>query len=141
MNQLDEIGRLISGSRQLYEQWTKARGINYNTLAVLYGVLHYPDCTQKNICENWGLPKQTVFSVCRQLAQQGRLKFAPDPNDKRGKTLHLTEDGLAFAQPIIDQIRTVETAVIGAFGEQEMTELIRQLQRFTDIVARHTQEP
>lgn len=62
-------------------------------------------------------------------------------NDKRGKTLRLTEDGLAFAQPIIDPIRTIETTVIGAFGEQEMSSFIRQLQRLNSIIAEHTQEP
>lgn len=140
MNQIDEIGRLMSGNRQLYEQWAKAHGLNYNTLAVLYGIRCYPDCTQKHICENWGLPKQTVFSVCQQLAQQGWLRFSPAPNDKRGKILLLTDTGLAFARPLIERIRSIEAAIIDAFGHEDMAALIQQLHRLNGIIAKTTQE-
>ncbi|PSJ79291.1 MarR family winged helix-turn-helix transcriptional regulator [Neisseria iguanae] len=141
MNFIDDIGRLMAHSTRLYEQWAKRHGLSYNMLAVLYGVAYYPDCTQKTICTHWNLPKQTVFSACRQLAEQGWLTFFPDPNDKRGKTLHLTETGQAAALPVIRKIHDLEQGIIRDFGEAQAEAFIQQLQRFIQIVARHTQEP
>ncbi len=140
MNLIDDIGRLMAHSTQLYEQWAKQYGLSYNTLAVLYGVVCYPDCTQKTICTHWNLPKQTVFSACRQLAEQGWLSFSPDPNDKRGKTLHLTELGQTVALPVIEKLQHIEQGIIRDFGARQAENFIQELQRFTQIVARQTQE-
>ncbi|WP_198515155.1 MULTISPECIES: MarR family winged helix-turn-helix transcriptional regulator [Neisseria] len=104
------------------------------------GVVCYPDCTQKTICTHWNLPKQTVFSACRQLAEQGWLSFSPDPNDKRGKTLHLTELGQTAALPVIEKLQHIEQGIIQDFGATQAEHFIQELQRFTQIVARHTQE-
>lgn len=139
INKIDEIARLMVQSTQLYEHWAKQQGINYNTLAVFYSIVCYQPCTQKHISDGWGLPKQTVFSVCKQLSEKGYLYFEQDDQDKRGKTLHLSEQGKALAEPIVAKIRAVEQAVIAEFGEQETEQFIQQLQRFVQIIANKTQ--
>ncbi|MDD0824720.1 MarR family transcriptional regulator [Mannheimia sp. AT1] len=134
MNKFDEISRLMSASHQLYDKWARKKGINYNILAVFYSIIHYPNCTQKDISEHWGLAKQTVFSVCQQLAKQELLAFFTDDEDKRSKVLYLTDKGKAIAQPIIDEIYTIEMSVIKQFGEQEMAELVLNLQKLSGII-------
>lgn len=138
IHNLDDIARLMSQSTQLYDQWAKLQGINYNILAVLYGVVRYQPCTQKQICEHWHLPKQTVFSVCKQLSDKGDVYFETDQQDKRGKTLHLTEQGRAFAEPIVAKIVAIEQAILNEFGTSETAQLINQLQRFVNIIADKT---
>lgn len=56
--------------------------------------------------------------------KQGRLRFSPDSNDKRGKTLHLTEQG-----------------IIRDFGVSQAETLTQEWQRLTQIVVRHAQDP
>ncbi len=140
MTKIDEIGGLMSQSVQLYALWAHKKGLNYNSLAVFYGALNYQHCTQKQISTQWSLPKQTVFSVCKQLHAQGLLDFEPAQQDKREKILTLTAKGEAFARPIVDEIRAIEMQVVQSFGEQEIVDFIEKLQQFNQIVAQHTQE-
>ncbi|MBH5328938.1 MarR family transcriptional regulator [Eikenella sp. S3360] len=135
MNQIDEINSLLSQNISLYDQWARAQGISYNMLAVLYGVSCYEGCTQKMIGERWGLPKQTVFSVCRQLKDKGWLDFEQADGDKREKLLHFTTQGRAAAEPIVDRLKAIETAVIGQVGAAEMENFINHLQRLNRITA------
>ena len=133
MSKANEIGNLMAKSILLYGDWAKRQGISYNQLAVFFCVLHNPNCTQKMIAEQWALPKQTVFSLCKQLKEQGFLIFEQESEDKREKFLRLTEQGRAFAQPIIDKLEAVEQMIIHAFGEVETEQFIEQLQRFNHI--------
>lgn len=140
MNKFDEISRLMSASHQLYDQWAKKNGISYNILAVFYSIIHYPNCTQKDISEHWGLAKQTVFSVCQQLVKQELIIFLTDDEDKRSKILYLSDKGKSIAQPIIDKIYTIEMAVIKQFGEQEMNDLVLNLQKLSGIIKQQIKE-
>lgn len=140
MNKFDEISRLMSASHQLYDQWAKKNGISYNILAVFYSIIHYPNCTQKDISEHWGLAKQTVFSVCQQLVKQELIIFLTDDEDKRSKILYLSDKGRSIAQPIIDKIYTIEMAVIKQFGEQEMNDLVLNLQKLSGIIKQQIKE-
>lgn len=140
MNKFDEISRLMSASHQLYNQWAKKNGISYNILAVFYSIIHYPNCTQKDISEHWGLAKQTVFSVCQQLVKQELIIFLTDDEDKRSKILYLSDKGKSIAQPIIDKIYTIEMAVIKQFGEQEMNDLVLNLQKLSGIIKQQIKE-
>lgn len=140
MNKFDEISRLMSASHQLYDQWAKKNGISYNILAVFYSIIHYPNCTQKDISEHWGLAKQTVFSVCQQLVKQELIIFLTDDEDKRSKILYLSDKGKSIAQPIIDKIYTIEMAVIKQFGEQEMNDFVLNLQKLSGIIKQQIKE-
>ncbi|WP_265778704.1 MarR family transcriptional regulator [Avibacterium sp. 21-599] len=48
-------------------------GLGYNHFAVLHSlaVAENEQCTQKQICEEWLLPKQTLFNVCKEYKEKG----------------------------------------------------------------------
>ncbi|MCP1661130.1 MarR family winged helix-turn-helix transcriptional regulator [Neisseria perflava] len=134
MHQMDEIGRLMAQILTLYEQWAKQQGLNYNTLAVLYVLATEGRRTQKQIGESWHLPKQTVFSICRQLKEQGYVDFAQDNPDKREKSVFLTDSGQAYAQPFAEKMRALENAAFARFGVREAQQLITELRRLADLL-------
>lgn len=49
----------------LYVKWAASHGINYPELTVFYALVTKGPATQKNISENYGLPKQTVNRLLR----------------------------------------------------------------------------
>ncbi|UOO81338.1 MarR family winged helix-turn-helix transcriptional regulator [Uruburuella testudinis] len=135
MHHMDQLGALMAQISRQYDRWAKQHGINYNILAVFYTLAVQGPCTQKQIGESWQLPKQTVFSVCRQLHAQGYLSFGLSSRDKREKTLHFTAHGAAFALPIVEQMQAMERQLFENFGEQAGTRLIEEMHRFTDVLA------
>ena len=59
----DEVNRAIIKFRGTYSEWSTRHGISYNEMLVLYSIREAGYCTQKQICENYLLPKQTINNV------------------------------------------------------------------------------
>ena len=87
MNHFDELGKHISEIDSAVNQWIKKLGLSYNHFAVLYSLANAPDgqCTQKQIDDEWYLPKQTVFNICKELRKKAglSLKSAQTTNVKK----------------------------------------------------------
>ncbi|VEE07267.1 MarR family transcriptional regulator [Neisseria animalis] len=133
---MKEISRLMLKIQLLYSQWAKQQGLNYNTLAVLFTLATKGRCTQKQIGELWHLPKQTVFSICRQLAEKGHIGFEQNTNgDGREKIMFLTESGTAYAKPVAEKMQAMETLALQRFGADNSRQLLAQMARLADILA------
>ena len=97
MQQLDQLEQRIGRLEAVIDRWIVQQGLTYNAFAVLYSLARADggNCTQKDIGEAWLLPKQTVFSTCKVLTEQGLLTQQPDNRDKRARQLCLTDAGRA----------------------------------------------
>lgn len=131
MNKIDQLGMLSTQVYQLYADWAKKQGIHINMLAVFYMLNKYKRCTQKQVCDEWIVPKQTISTLCKQLQQQGFIRFDASSQDKREKMMELTDKGHLFAHPILTKLHQLEQQLLAEFKEQEMMKLIDGLQRFT----------
>ncbi|OFO37229.1 MarR family transcriptional regulator [Neisseria sp. HMSC075C10] len=118
MNQLDQLGMRISHIDSAFDQWIKQQNTNYNTFAVLYTLATEGSRTQKYIGEEWSLPKQTVSSTCKTLAEQGLLTFHESEQDKRERLLSLTEQGKESAAPLVQNMQEFSKRIFTAFGEK-----------------------
>ena len=47
---IDQLGSLLTGIYDQYENWAKNKGINYTVFAILYFVYYREHCTQSDIC-------------------------------------------------------------------------------------------
>lgn len=86
----------------IYSDWAKKHGISYNALLILYSLWnakHY--CTQKMICDQWMLPKQTVNTILKDFEKKELVAFGPTPYDQRKRGIRLTDAGIAYAQDVI----------------------------------------
>ncbi|MDE7439450.1 MAG: MarR family transcriptional regulator [Clostridia bacterium] len=114
-------GISVTRIRLVYIEWAKKHGLSYNVLAVLYTAYNNDGCTQKSICQEWGLLKQTVNNTCMSLKKSGIITQTKGAKDKRETNIHLTEKGLAFAEPIISGLLEIETRVIDRLGDNAQT--------------------
>ncbi|MGX2966862.1 MarR family winged helix-turn-helix transcriptional regulator [Ursidibacter sp. B-7004-1] len=130
MHQIDHIGQTASHIFNLYDAWAKAQNINYSTLAVLHSLVRLEQCTQKQICTLWALPKQTVSASCLKLYQDNVINYLPSGGDKREKMLILTEQGKDFALPLIAKLDRLEQQVINQFGKTQTDTLLVKLTEF-----------
>ena len=111
------------------------KGLPENEYFVLYSVFHHSGCSQKDIVADWGLPKQTVSFVCKQLESRGWLAFSPEPNDKRGKLMTLTQTGLAVIEPIVAEQDAKEAQSAVEFGEEKLAALVQDLIRLNKVLS------
>ena len=99
---LDLLGIHIGRIDSALDQWMRKQGHSYASFAVLYmlGTTEGGICTQKQICDEWSLSKQTVFSICKGLIDKGLLELHQSRQDRRERLLKLTPAGLAHAMPV-----------------------------------------
>ena len=77
----------------VYEEYAKSVGLSYTGLIILYEIYEIENCTQKKLCEYCFIPKQTVKAVVTSFYKNGWIMLEEMPQDRRNKTIHLTEKG------------------------------------------------
>ena len=74
MNNFDLLGKHISEIDDVLDTWIEQKfSLNYNHFAVLYCLASAENgqCTQKQICDEWYIPKQTVFNYLQRISRKG----------------------------------------------------------------------
>lgn len=119
----EKVNRLHNGWRaidKLYEQYANSVGLSYTGLEVLEALYEYPDsCTQKLICEETFLPKQSVNLVIKALRENGYVEMKEQDEDRRNKVIRLNETGLAYAEAVLEKLARVEENVISHLSNDQ----------------------
>lgn len=103
----------------------KKYGLSYYELLVLLSLREGKEpCTQKQICEQWTLPKQTVHSILRNFLEREWVTFHVLENDKRNKGVSFTRSGSAFAGEVIDKLQSLECRVWERLGNEKSNALL-----------------
>ena len=84
----------------VYEEYAKSVGLSTG-LIVLYEIYEIENCTQKKLGEYCFIPKQTVNAVVTSFYKKGWITLEEMPQDRRNKTIHLTEKGRKDTEEII----------------------------------------
>lgn len=101
---IQEINSVVERTDYLYEKWAKQHGINSYVMQVMYMIYASEINKQKDIVENYGMPKQTVNTVITDLQRKGYIRLTPDENDKRSKIIILTDEGRRYAENIVNPL-------------------------------------
>ena len=96
----------------VYEACAKKAGISALQLRLLDIVEQTPACTQTALCGQLRLSKQHVSALLQKLYAKGLLKTQKDGADGRKKPICLTEQGKAFAGPVLAEVRGCAAAAL-----------------------------
>ena len=135
MNQFDELAETCTAILDLYVQWAKRHGLSANEFFILYMLGHGGACTQKEVSEEWRLPKQTVSFVCKHLESKGWIQSTPDTRDKRGRLICLTPQGKEVVLPMVNTLNEIEMQTAQLFGVDKLSELLTQLYQLHQLFA------
>lgn len=133
MYNFDELGKKIGDIDKRIDMLIAKTGLSYSEFAVLY-TLAKDDCsTQKKIGEEWLIPKQTVFNVCKDFRQKGLVQIGEQSTDKRERAMSLTQKGHDVADPIVHASDELGERVFARLGEKNAQKLFSLLARFCEI--------
>lgn len=122
--QIKLVNTALSGTLDLYRIWAKKCNINYNDLLVMYTLNDYGVCTQKQICEWWALPKQTVHGILLNFEKKGYLTTSTNIENKRERLISFTEEGKGFANSILSKLHLMEERAMEQLGTEHCQQLI-----------------
>ena len=125
----DRINRAIIKFRGVYAVWSKKHEISYNEMLVFYTIRDNGFCTQKQICDSYLLPRQTMNHVFTKLCADGIIEASSEHGTGREKAFILTDKGRTYAAPLMDSLNRVEEKAIELMSEERicaMTELVQE---------------
>jgi len=107
-----------------YHELAVKQGLSDSALLVLWSLLELGEgCTQRDICEQFALSKQTVHSSVRKLIREGLLYLQPGLG--REVQVYTTEPGRTLIQEKIVPIQEAEKAASLKMGAGELAEMLR----------------
>ena len=113
-----------------YEDYAKSVGLNFTSLSILSALYETENCTQKMLCEQCFLPKQTVNSAVTTFYKSGWIWMQELPEDRRNKTIHFTEEGQREAERIMQKVRECERAAMDRLTQEEQEQLVSLTKRY-----------
>lgn len=117
-----------------YTEWAKRHGVNFNILAVLYTAYHKKNCSQKYVCIEWNIPKQTINTTCRDLMASGIIEQVQSTGDKREICISLTDKGKKLAAPIVKELLAIESRILDDMGQEKINQFFDLYNEFADSV-------
>ena len=103
--------RLILAATRMdgaYYYFARHSGVPENQLALFYALSDGKPHSQKEICEDWLIPKTTINTVVKEQVAAGHLTLRA--GEGREKIICLTEAGRAYAEKAISALCAAECA-------------------------------
>ncbi len=133
--QMKELCSCLFRQDELYATLARRHGMSFHTALTLYALDQDEGCTQKQIAENWLIPKQTVNTVVKDLERRGYVSLRAG-RDQKEKLVDLTPAGRAFAAPCLQEIYELEDRAVDAMGQERFREMVEANTAFTRAFAR-----
>lgn len=129
--QLTEFIQTYKEVDEVCHNYAKAHGLSDTVFYVLYALVDrgsaYP---QRELCEDWFYPPQTVNSALKTLETQGVVELVFSPGNRKNKEIHLTDKGRMLAKEIIEPFMEAERNAFSDLSEEERKALLGAVQKY-----------
>lgn len=127
---IQDYGACLQEWNAAYEAYAKSVELNFTSLSILSALYEIENCTQKKLCEQCFLPKQTVNTAVTAFYKKGWIRMEELPEDRRIKTIHFTEKGRREAQRILHKVRDSERQAMKDLSKAEREQLLSLTERY-----------
>lgn len=131
---LIKINQAIIKFRNIYSKWSKFHNISYNEMLVLYSIRDDGYCTQKQIVNNYLLPKQTINNVFNSMINRNILCLDNKKSYRKEKAYVLTKEGEEYANNLIKSINIIEENAIKTMGKDKINTMITLINEYDFIL-------
>ncbi len=132
-NELEDFRNVYNDLDSVYAVFPKICGLSgteYWALVMIFeGVT-----TQRDICEQLSLSRQTVNSAFSQLTKKGLVCLKPVENNMRTKKVLLTIEGTRFVEKHIGIMHRLEESVWHMMEADERSQLVQLLHKYRDLM-------
>lgn len=139
----DQVNQAIIRCRGVYSMWAKNNNVSYNRMLVLYTIREFGFCTQKQICDSYLLPRQTVNHVISEMKKDGILVTDPEKSTGKEKALVLTPEGERYSEKLLYSLSRMEEWAAKRLGEDKirrMTELFMEYDQILEEALEETDD-
>lgn len=130
----DKIRKIMISINQIdgiYYQWAKKIGLKENLLALLYALSDGKPYTQKQISEEWLIPKTTINTVIKECILNGYIVLRREPHTKE-KLICLTDTGKEYTKNVLNALKQAEIQALDATLKKYPVELEAVFEEFAN---------
>ena len=129
--------RLILAATRMdgaYYYFARRSGVPENLLALFYALSDGRPHSQKEICEDWLIPKTTINTVVKEQVAAGHLTLRA--GEGREKIICLTDAGRAYAEKAISALCAAERAAAEQVVARHGADFVAAVEDFTEALWR-----
>lgn len=122
-----ELGKTLYHIDGFYAEYAKKSKVKENLLWVLYALNDGEQHSQKEICENWDLPRSTVNTIMKELEADGYVFLSQIKGEKRELNVCLTEFGNRYAEELLSDLYEIEKRVFETMKKYTVLEDLKKI--------------
>ena len=115
-------------------QMAKKYDVNYHEMVLMYHLYRNGDCTQKQLCDYYLLPKQTVNNIVMAMKGAGNIDWYFTATNKKEKVLTITEKGMDYISSLVSSMNSTEETIENIMGAEKMSTLVELLGEYNSII-------
>lgn len=121
-----ELGKLVYRIDGAYEDYGRGCKLNSsNLLWILYALNDGAGHSQKQICDDWAIPRSTANTIVKDLQDKGFVTLAQIKGERRELLVSLTPAGKEYAEGILADLYRRERDIFAGIARPD--ELISAL--------------
>ena len=117
-----------------YEEFSRQNGCTSTCMQIMYLIYNHPGCTQKMLNESSLYPKQTINAVITQLYKDNVVELRENPDDRRSKAIHYSEEGKRRADEFFLKAQRIAYDAMQELTENERNELVEITEKFARLM-------
>jgi len=107
-----KFGKIIYKIDGLYDDYGRNSKIKSpNLLWILYALGDGEKHSQRQICDDWAIPRSTANTIIKDLESKGYIILSPIKGERRELLISLTPSGKVYADDILADLYRREKAV------------------------------
>ena len=133
-----ELGRLIYQIDGVYESYARCSKLSSpNLLWILYALNDGNEHSQRQICDDWDIPRSTANTIIKELEEKGYLSLHQIKGKRRELNIRLTSLGKDYAEELLKDLYKKEKEVYQNLTSPEeiikiLKDLVQKLQTITN---------
>ena len=128
------IFSMLRKSNGLNKQRVESFGLNNLESIILFHIDKIDNLTQKDLVKKLQMPKQTINSIILNLKENDFIYMQASKEDKRVKTLLLTEKGANEVMKITDSLKASNKEIYDQLGEEKINSIKDDLNQIIDVL-------
>ena len=122
-----EFGKKIYRIDGFYREFAKRLDVKENLLWILYALNDDNEHSQKEICDNWDLPRSTVNTIMKELEAGGYVELLQIKGEKRELLVKLTDKGKEYSTFLLKDLYNIEKRVYERIKNSDVLEKMEEL--------------
>lgn len=118
----------------LNKQRVESFGLNNLESIILFHIDKIKNLTQKDLVKKLQMPKQTINSIILNLKENDFIYMQASKEDKRVKTLLLTEKGAKEVKKITNSLKSSNKYIYDQLGEEKINSIKDDLSQIIDVL-------